>query len=202
MVKGEENIEEQILVSAFKIFVEKGYERSKMQEIANEAGISRTVLNYYFRSKDLLYQKIAKTILRQALPNVLKVLNSDLEFEKKIGDFVESYIEFSLKNPFMPLFIINELNNLGAEFVEKLLDGSKPNIQPFLEQIEHEIDKGNIIEINPIQLFMHIISLCTFPILGKPMIMLITNTDQDKFHDLIKERKIEVRRMILKGIKP
>ena len=125
-----ESPEEEILVSAFQVFVEKGFENATMQEIAERAGIKRTVLNYYFRSKKLLYHQIAKTLMRQALPQMLKILNSDLAFEDKIESFVKNYIELGLKNPYMPLFIINELNSLGIKFVENLLDGDKPTIEP------------------------------------------------------------------------
>jgi len=201
-MKENESIEEQILVAAFNVFVEKGFENAKMQDIANQAGIKRTVLNYYFRSKELLYQKIAKTILRQALPNMLKILKSDLSFEQKIKDFVENYIDLVLKNPFMPLFIINELNHLGSAFIEKMLDGVKPDIDIFLEHVKDEMDKGNIVKINPIQVPLHIISLCAFPIIGKPMVMLITNSNEKLYIEIIQERKAEITRLVLKGLKP
>ncbi|MEY2793661.1 MAG: hypothetical protein RJA76_1653 [Bacteroidota bacterium] len=194
--------EEEILVSAFQVFVEKGFENATMQEIAERAGIKRTVLNYYFRSKKLLYHQIAKTLMRQALPQMLKVLNGDLPFEEKIASFVNNYIELGLKNPFMPLFIINELNSLGIKFVENLLDGEKPTIEPFITQVNTEIKEGRISPIEPIQLFMHIISLCAFPVLAKPMIMLVTQKNENEFKELLKSRKMEVTRMILKSIKP
>ncbi len=194
--------EEEILVSAFQVFVEKGFENATMQEIAERAGIKRTVLNYYFRSKKLLYHQIAKTLMRQALPQMLKVLNGDLPFEEKISSFVNNYIELGLKNPFMPLFIINELNSLGIKFVENLLDGEKPTIEPFITQVNTEIKEGRISPIEPIQLFMHIISLCAFPVLAKPMIMLVTQKNENEFKELLKSRKMEVTRMILKSIKP
>ena len=197
-----ESPEEEILVSAFQVFVEKGFENATMQEIAERAGIKRTVLNYYFRSKKLLYHQIAKTLMRQALPQMLKILNSDLAFEDKIASFVKNYIELGLKNPYMPLFIINELNSLGIKFVENLLDGDKPTIEPFLKQVHAEIKAGRITPIEPIQLFMHIISLCAFPVLAKPMIMLVTQTNEKKFKDLLETRKTEVTRLILRSIKP
>ena len=200
MSKKEETIEEQILVAAYNVFIEKGYENSKMQDIADRAGIKRTVLNYYFRSKELLYHNIAKTILRQAMPSMLKVLNSDLEFEIKIEKFVDSYLLLITKNPFMPLFIINEINNLGASFVEKLLEGNLPNIDTFIFQVQQDIKKGKIVNIEPIQVFIHIISLCAFPILAKPMIMLITGKNEAEFQLILEERKTEITRMILKGL--
>lgn len=201
-MKENPSTEEQILVAAFNVFVEKGFENTKMQDIAHQAGINRTVLNYYFRTKELLYQKIAKTIIRQALPNMLKILNSDLPFEQKIEDFVENYIDLAVKNPFMPLFIINELNNLGSDFIEKLLDGLKPDLNNFIEHVTHEMELGKIVKINPIQVPLHIISLCAFPVLGKPMVKLIINADEKQYNQIIQERKTEIVRFVLKGLKP
>lgn len=202
MSKPEETIEEQILVAAFNVFVEKGFENAKMQEIADRAGIKRTVLNYYFRSKDLLYQNIAKTIMRQALPQMLRILNSDLPFEEKITEFANEYITVALKNPFLPLFIINELNSIGPAFIDKMLDGKRPNIDNFLKQINEEMDKGNIIRMNPLHVPVHIISMCGFPIISKQMMMLVTGINEKQYQALMQERKKEVVRMAMQGLKP
>lgn len=202
MSKIQETIEEQILIAAFNVFVAKGFESTKMQDIADDAGIKRTVLNYYFRSKDLLYIKIAKTIVGQVLPNVLKILNGDLPFEQKIEAYVNNFINVGVKNPFLPLFLLKELNNMGTTFIEKVLDGKHPNIQPFLDHVNKEIKKGNIIDIDPLQIFIHIEALCAFPILAKPMVMLITNADENQFKQMMEDRKKEIVRFVLKGIKP
>lgn len=197
-----ESVEEQILEAAFNVFVEKGFENAKMQDIADEAGIKRTVLNYYFRSKDLLYQKIAKTIMKKALPHILMILNSDMPFEAKIKAYVENYIDIGMKNPFLPAFIINELNSLGPQFVTKILEGQRPNIEPFIEQVKSEIEKGNIIKTNPVQILIHVVSLCAFPLIAKPLVKLMTSISEDEYKQLMEERKTEVTALVLKGIKP
>tara|TARA_R110002167_G_scaffold358364_1_gene574389 strand:- start:791 stop:1399 length:609 start_codon:yes stop_codon:yes gene_type:complete len=198
----EEPIEAQILEAASDVFVEKGFEKSKMQDIADKAGIKRTVLNYYFRSKDLLYKKIAKTVIKQALPNMLKLLNSDLPFEEKIAAFVDNYMNLALKNPHLPLFVINELHSLGVVFIENMLDGVRPNIHKFIAHAEEEMEKGNIVQMNPVQIPIHLVSLCAFPILAKPMVMLITDTSETQYKEIIAERKKEVVRFVLAGLKP
>jgi TetR/AcrR family transcriptional regulator len=202
MSKTEETVEEQILVAAFNVFVAKGFESTKMQDIADDAGIKRTVLNYYFRSKDLLYVKIAKTIVGQVLPNVLKILNGNLPFEQKIEAYVNNFIDTGVKNPFLPLFLLKEMNNLGTTFIEKVLDGQHPNIDPFLNHVQDEIKKGNIVNIDPLQIFIHIEALCAFPILAKPMVMLVTNSTENEYKTMMEDRKKEITRFVLKGIKP
>ncbi|MGB0840560.1 MAG: TetR/AcrR family transcriptional regulator, partial [Chitinophagales bacterium] len=50
------NTEQLILKAAKKHFVQNGYEGTRMQGIADEAGINKAMLHYYFRSKDKLFQ--------------------------------------------------------------------------------------------------------------------------------------------------
>ena len=45
-------MENSIIDAARRVFVEKGYVATSMGDIAIEAGIGRTTLNYYFRTKE------------------------------------------------------------------------------------------------------------------------------------------------------
>ena len=53
-----ENTREKIIKVAFQVFVEKGYDGARMQEIAEKAGVNKAMIYYYFNSKELLFEKI------------------------------------------------------------------------------------------------------------------------------------------------
>ena len=71
-------LEDKIISSAKRVFLEKGFEKAKMQEIADTAGISRTALNYYFRTKDNLFYSIVNQIFDGLLPH----FEQNFEFEE------------------------------------------------------------------------------------------------------------------------
>jgi len=52
------NTEQNILNAAKHVFQRKGLDGTRMQEIANEAGINKALLHYYFRSKQLLFEAV------------------------------------------------------------------------------------------------------------------------------------------------
>ena len=60
MVKSEKHqgAEEKILSAARKIFTTKGMAGARMQDIANEAGINKALLHYYYRDKEKLFETI------------------------------------------------------------------------------------------------------------------------------------------------
>ena len=54
--------EGKILVSAKKVFYQKGLKGARMQEIADDAGVNKAMLHYYFRSKEKLFDKVLPRI--------------------------------------------------------------------------------------------------------------------------------------------
>ncbi len=50
--------EQNILNAAISVFQKKGMAGARMQEIADEAGINKAMLHYYYRSKQLLFDAV------------------------------------------------------------------------------------------------------------------------------------------------
>ncbi len=71
MLKSQESLstemESRIIEAATTVFVKWGRKASSMQLIADEAGINRTLLNYYFRSKDAIYTALLAKLLENWL---------------------------------------------------------------------------------------------------------------------------------------
>lgn len=197
----DENTEEQILNAAKNVFQSKGMDGARMQEIADKAGINKAMLHYYYRSKQLLFEAVFKNAFSLLAPQLNAVLNDNSSIEEKIKNFTSNYISFIVKHPYLPNFIIQELNR-NQDFILKLKDNkSFPNIEKFKKQVDEEIEKGLIKPISAEQLFINIMALNIFPFVAKPLIMAFTNTDDKKFKHLMEDRKTEVANFIINSIK-
>lgn len=102
--------EDFILNAAKLVFARKGLAGARMQEIADEAGINKALLHYYFRSKENLFNAVFIDLLGSIQKKFLSILNSEMELFDKIRFFFTGYTEFLLENSFLPGFIINEMN--------------------------------------------------------------------------------------------
>lgn len=98
----------EILSAAKRIFQAKGMDAARMQEIANEAGINKALLHYYYRSKQQLFEAIFKSAFLVLAPQLNQVINEDMALFDKINN--NRYISFVIKHPYLPNFIIQELN--------------------------------------------------------------------------------------------
>lgn len=198
----EENTQGQILDAAKTVFQSKGMDGARMQEIADEAGINKAMLHYYYRSKQLLFEAVFKNAFSLLAPQLNAILNDDSSIKDKVINFTSNYISFMMKHPYLPGFIIQELNR-NEDFILKLKKNTGfPNLEKFRTIVDGEVEQGIIGPIDANQLFTNIIALSIFPFVGKPLIKAIMNTDETAYQQLMEARKTEVANFIINAIKP
>ena len=196
-----ENTETEILIAAKEIFQQKGMAGARMQEIADKAKINKALLHYYYRSKQLLFEAVFKSAFSLLAPQLNKVLNDDSDLFEKIRMFTENYVSFVIKHPYLPNFVIQELNK-NPEFVQKLRSEKNfPSIEKFKLQVSDAINQGIIKPIEAEQLFINIISLNIFPFIGEPLLTALVNVDKESYNILLENRKTEVAEFIINTMK-
>jgi AcrR family transcriptional regulator len=193
--------EEKILAAAKKVFISKGMAGARMQDIADEAGMNKALLHYYFKNKEQLFENIFIRLTRGFWEQITSIFESDAALFDKIRSFCSVYIEKVIENPYIPLFVLYELNQRPTGFVKKMFRNNMPNPQKLISQIAEEAKKGNIRFIYPAQLIMNMISMCVLPFIGRPMFMAVMNIDDKTFLDLMQQRKTEVADFIINSIK-
>ncbi len=201
MVNKSNSTELAILIAAKNVFSVKGKDGATMQEIANEAGINKALLHYYFRSKDLLFERIFFEEVKKFSPILKNAIDQEVDLYQKINNICEAYIMMSIENPFVPVFVIGELNKQPDLFIQKMFDGDLPDFPKLALEIKMEVDAGNIRPILPQHLIMNMMSMCVFPFLMKPMFIVGMKIDKDLFQNLMLQRIKEVPKFILESIK-
>lgn len=197
----DDKTEDHILIAAEKVFQRKGMDGARMQEIANEAGINKAMLHYYYRSKRFLFEAVFSKAFSLIAPEINRVINDDTKLFEKIENFTHSYINFIQKYPYLPNFIIQELNR-NSDFINVLQSKEGfPDFGNFQAQVEKEVREGRIRPIKAEQLFIHLLSLNIFPFLAAPLIKGFLKINDKAYKELMEERKEEISRLIIDYLK-
>jgi len=201
MIEKELNAEALILEAAKRVFQRKGFEGARMQEIADEAKINKALLHYYYRSKDKLFDAVFYDAFLQFMPKISTIINAQKPLFEKIEVFVHTYISLLQENPYIPGFVINELNRDPQKVVEMIKGvGAKPEL--LAEQIKKEIEKGNINPIDPQQLIINMLAMCLFPFIGRSIIQgFLFNNNKEAYDAFLEDRKKEVTEFIINSIR-
>ena len=189
-----ENTEDKILMAAEAIFLRDGYAGSRMQDIADLAGINKALLHYYFRSKDKLFENIFDKKAGVMFPQMEELFELEMPFEDLLCQYVEKYMELLIANPFLPLFIISTVNKPnGQDFIQKLPFAINRKL---MEAYSKEVALGKIRAMNPLHLILSVFSMCAFPFMIKPVLVQLANANDEQFKMLMQSRVIEIQEYI------
>ena len=177
--------QELIKETAKNLFFVKGKFDATTQEIADEAGVNRTLINYYFRSRDKLIQIIFDEAQRVEQEKSKIIQNSDLPFKEKISQFIESSLSTSLQYPYLETYIVSQINKGTChqrEIEEDILND-------MYKDIEKEMELGNIEKMAPVQFILNMVSLLVFPSAIRPLFIENLLINDDEYDKIISERK-------------
>ncbi len=202
MTENDKQTEEKIFEAATEVFVEKGMDGTRMQHIADRAGINKSLLHYYYRTKDRLFEAVFEKIADQIFRKFAPAFDEKLSLEEKIRFFYREHIEFLKKNPRLPSFILNEINR-NPERIRKLLKNIDiENLWRTLEnQHRDELRKYNIDRKNLPQLMTSIASLSVFPFAARGIFEAIFEKTGTSFNDYLEERKEYAAEFVIRAIK-
>ncbi len=190
------NTEQVILQSAREIFYKKGLSGARMQEIADQAGINKAMLHYYFKTKEQLFNKVFSDALQIFSGRVAEILNGELSFEEKIRTYVNHTVDALVLDPGIPVFVLNELTNNPDRLVEMFAAKDKIDLGKFFQEVK-QYSKGTA---NPEVLFMDMVALCVYPIVMSSVLKkLLKKTDQE-YYELMEQRKVHIINNILQQI--
>jgi len=182
--------EQKIKEAARTIFHKKGFAATRTRDIAEEANINLALLNYYFRSKKKLFDIIMlETISDFAKSMVMTMNNKNTSLEEKIMLITSNYIDFIIKEPNIPIFMLYEMRNNSDEILNKLPFIDLIMNSVFINQFKEAVSLDKISESNPFHYLMNLWSLIIFPFLGKPILKGINNMSNEDFTQLMLERK-------------
>ncbi|MDR1380592.1 MAG: TetR/AcrR family transcriptional regulator [Tannerella sp.] len=182
--------EEKIKNAAHVVFRKKGYVAARTRDIAEEAGINLALLNYYFRSKEKLFELIMSETLTAFSLGLRDVLNDErTTFEEKIERLVDNYLDMFTKEPEIPLFVLNELRNRPEDLLAKLPVIYLFQNSVFVTQFQERAAAGRMREPNLLHFMMNLLGVTIFPFIGQSLIMVLGGLDESQFNRLIQERK-------------
>jgi AcrR family transcriptional regulator len=177
--------EEKILEAAAELFTHKGFDGTRTRDIAEKANINLALLNYYFRSKEKLFQQVMKLKVVLLFGKIIPIIsNEKTSLDEKINLLSEKYFEILIKNPNLPLFVISEIQKQNSE-IKTIIPAEKViKNMVIMKQIKEKKP-----ELNPFHFLLSFLGMTVFPFVAKPLINNFKIMDDAAFHAFVEERK-------------
>jgi AcrR family transcriptional regulator len=198
MNEREPDAKERILEAAEAEFLAKGYDRSRMQAIADRAQINKAMLHYHFRTKDELFAQIFKNKAGLLFPKVTATLRTQSDFIASTCDFVDSYFGMLIQNPFLPAFLLQ----VSANHLELLEQVAIEFPRKYVVAFEAAAKKKAIRPHDARQFIVSLLGMCVMPFVGKNLIKCNLDLDDDDYGELLSKRAEEIKRYVVLLLSP
>lgn len=192
---------DKILDAARIVFHRAGFDGARMQDIADGAGINKALVHYYFRSKDELFEAVFQESFRTNFKPIIEVMQLDLPLEEKVTRFVDAYIRTIQIHPYIPGFVIHELNRNPDRMAAMAVSMNRGAVATFLDQLKQGMDAGLYRPMDPRQALVSLLSMMLFPFIAAPVMKGVFNLDTVAYHHFIEARKADIPRMFFAMIK-
>lgn len=187
--------EQLIKDTAKKIFFAEGRFNATTQEIADAAGVNRTLINYYFRSRDNLFDIVLEDAHQQEHNRMESIVFSDLSFREKIEQHLDLFLKQSKEYPYLEIYMVTQMNqgscHKDMETMNRMLD-------KFYLEVAIEMEKGNIHKMRPEQFVLNFVSLMSFPVSMRPLLQETMGFSQEDYDTLLEERKQIILNILFK----
>lgn len=170
------------------LFFQKGFLNATTQEIADEAGVNRALIHYYFRSRDQLMDMLLEEAVNEKRERARTVLSSALPFREKIILFIDIVVEYGLKFPYLENFIITETAR-NPEKVKVLCQTKVRSSDLIRKDLEDEIAKGRLLPITAENFVINLMSLCNYPLLAKNVLQNMHGMSDTAYRKFLQDRK-------------
>lgn len=187
--------EQHIKDTAKRLLFAEGKLHATTQEIADAAGVNRTALHYYFRSRDLLISAVFQDAMQGLSRRLDECMNAELPFKTKTENLIAVFLKDMIAYPYQETFLVTEINTLAQELIGNIQTGP---VSSYLKEAAAEMEKGNLQKMDPVHFLMNLFSLLSYPLIMAPLYRQLFRMSKKKFQALIHERSQLIMNMLFR----
>ena len=153
--------EARILTAAVQLFAAKGFDGTRLSEIAEHCGLPRANLYYYFSSKEGIYTALIERVI-EGWDRAFEHISSDREPGEAVEAYVRAKLEYSRAHPVESRFFANEILR-GARFLTYRHRQHMQEVTELRAEIVRKwIKQGKLSPVDPYHFFIMLWSATQF----------------------------------------
>lgn len=188
---------------ATELFIKNGYKETSVRDIAAISGNNPAMVNYYFQSKNRLFEEIFRESFDLFISRFFPVFESERPFFEIVELLIDVYYDMMLENPHISLFILNEIGRDPERMRERIVaNDPQKKIALFLERIDREVEAGNIVNMPSSDILLNIVSLLVFPFAFRAIATSLSTMDMEDYNKLLESHREWVLVFVINALKP
>ena len=203
MLAADRETRDRILAAAHAVFLRKGTAGSRTQEIADEAGVNKALVHYYFGTKAALGDAIFEQALAEIVPRMFGILaDPGRTLEEKIPAIVREQIAFHADRPYFAGYLVSELHNEPERMVRLVTRRGRIPLDVLRRQLREAAAAGTMRRISAEQFVANMMGLLIFPFAIRLALCQLLSLDEVGWRGFLDERRRILPDLILASLRP
>ncbi len=188
---------DEILQIALQEFTREGYSGARLQSIADQTGVTKAMIHYYFKTKENLFRETYGAVCNELMNNLFSPLEKKYSLYSKIEDFTDKVTARFERNPKKAQFLISELNRHPKVTLPVLKESYKCDLNILNKQLKEAAANYEIAPISSDQLIGNILSLCIFSYTGQTFLQEMLDKNDENFQTFLEQHNEVVKDTIM-----
>jgi TetR/AcrR family transcriptional regulator len=190
-----------ILAAAEVVFHENGFKGARTTLIAKKAGVSRTMLHYYYRTKEDLFHEVLQNSFGFFVEHAQRIFIGENSLQSLINSLIDLLFDVLIEKPSLPSFIVNILNE-SPELITNLPIIKEEKLPTLFDAFLKSARKKKEIHssISGEDLLLNIYGLCVIPYLVAPLISFKENRTEPEMDLFLKNRRNTIKTFVWSGL--
>ena len=165
------DVREALLKAASDLGARRGLGEISLRELAREAGVTPSMVHYYFGDKQGLHEAMLERALARVLQTVRRVVGEADTSDDPIAALVTNLVAIFTSEPWIPPLVVREVFAEGGRFQERFIRDYASQVAPLVRGVvQSEIDAGRMrADLDPTLAFLSLIGMSMFPFVARPV---------------------------------
>jgi TetR/AcrR family transcriptional regulator len=194
---------DRILDAAHVVFTRRGTAGSRTQEIADEAGVNKALVHYYFGTKAALADAVFERALATLTPLIWGILGDPARtLDQKIPAIVEAQIDFHATRPYFAGYLVSELHAEPDRIVRLVAKRGPIPLDVLKKQLREASRAGRIRAMGAEQFVATMMGLLIFPFATRAALCQLLQMDEKGWQAFVEERRRQLPGFVMAGLRP
>ncbi len=148
--------------AAAPLFAEQGFDGTTAEMIAEKAQANKAMINYYFRTKEGLYQEILDSVLGSMQAPLAELKSRNLPADEHLRNFIELFGSMNEAHPEISSMLLREIVSGGERITERVLPHFIRMMTYVRAILEDGMRTGTFRHVNPFCTHLSLVSSLIF----------------------------------------
>ena len=184
---------EEILEVATRLFAERGYEGTSMNDVAERVGMRKASLFYHFATKDSLYEAVLDRLIASFQEPLSAIYQSCGTYTERLGVLTDTMVTALGARPYAARLLLREAMDWGPVIRGKLLERIVLVLEAGAMWVRAGQQEGEFAEGDAKHLVLSALGMHFMPFAVAQLVERFTGTDAFS-PEFVAARSVEVRR--------